>query len=818
MDNIKVSEPLFGGWQLGSPIGSGGTGTVYVASRETETGKRYCAIKHIPVLSGRETAALKNSGADEAAIAAKREERLFDVNREIAIAQRLGGHKEILPYEESVTMPRENGGYDVFIRMELMESLAERVAGKPLSRDEAITLGTDISAAIAACAAEGIVHRNIKPENIFIDSDGHFKLGDTGCARVIGSTAVDSRPVEENEYTAPEVFKGGNTDETSDMYSLGLIMYRIMNRSRMPFMPAAPAPVTPADSEKALIRRMAGAELPAPKDADERLSAIILKACAHDEKDRFASAAQMHSELERLSMGLPSECGAAEKAAPMPAAIFAAPAAAPAAAEAVMHTETAEPMPTAEKTAPEKKAKAEKKPRKEKKVREKPEKKPAKQKEREKIARAAAEEEEEGSEKKVKAATVVTLLIALLALMGIFGLLAKKAYDKFVDGTREPDYSAMTPEIRQDQDNKDLYHVTVYAKHGSTLVYETPAGLRQEYAVPADNRLTFDITGTSLLPDEPIDSTAYSAQPKIYRKGSDGTLTPVAGMGYIMIDIPELPITIDSGEEMFTDEGSVIICGRVQNLGTQVLINGEEAELGPDGSFSSEIAFEENGVFEIPIEARLPKYSVFRQNVSVTVSVPDPPVILLPWDLEEPKYSQRVTDPGDTVEVHGMIPEGTTFEVSCENDQVLITEPVVGEDGSFSFTAALPEIGDYVITLSCTDQDGLVNTRQMHVQRAPEYEPYILGSWAMSYDALMRAGKQAYNIKGTVTEILQHGDYFIVMLQTSDGSMIQLEYHNHYPTANTFIQGKTYSWIYGHSVGRTIDGIPMVYVWFVSDK
>ena len=161
MENIKKFEPVFGSWYFGNPIGFGGTGGVFVASRETETGKRFCAIKHIPVLSEWETSELIKNGADEAALTAKREERLLDVNREIAIADRLRGHDEIAPYEETAAIPRPEGGYDVFIRMELYESLAERVSRKPLSRDDAVALGADISAAIAACSEEGIVHRNI---------------------------------------------------------------------------------------------------------------------------------------------------------------------------------------------------------------------------------------------------------------------------------------------------------------------------------------------------------------------------------------------------------------------------------------------------------------------------------------------------------------------------------------------------------------------------------------------------------------------------------------------------------------------------------
>ena len=106
----------------------------------------------------------------------------------------------------------------------------------------------------------------------------------------------------------------------------------------------------------------------------------------------------------------------------------------------------------------------------------------------------------------------------------------------------------------------------------------------------------------------------------------------------------------------------------------------------------------------------------------------------------------------------------------------------------------------------------------MHVQRAPEYNHYVESAWAMSYEALQRPSKQCYNIKGTVTEIIEHTDYYLVKLETSDGGTLILEYHHHYGTANSFTEGKSYNWIYGFPMGKDQNGIAHVYVWFVNDK
>ena len=802
MESIKKFEPLFGEWYAESKIGSGGYGTVYKVYRDTPAGREYAAVKYISVPEEERKAALRSQGIDEKSLAALSDERLMDVNRELAIAERLRGYPDILGYDETLTLPKPDGvGYDVFIRMEYAESLAERMKRLPITCEEAGRLGSQIATAIETCSVEGVVHRNVKPENIFVTPNGDFKLGDMGNARIKGGDAFYTRGSDNEKYLAPEVLKGGAPDETSDVYSLGLVLYRAMNKGRMPFMPPAPMPVTAADSEKANFRRIAGAALPAPADADEKLSRIILKACAYEVKDRYitarelrrAFAAEEEPEEPTVNAYMPFEESVSE--------VRTSPEAAP-------EAELAAPVPVRE----EKRAK-----------KEKPARAP-----REELTEPEYEDEEPGSGRGLKAALIVVSIITVLALLGVIGMLAKKVIDRINEIPSEPEIRSKAPEIVQDPADKDLYHVTVYEKSGTSLVYESIDGKRREYAVPAENRMTFDIRGETLLPNEPIDSTAYSVQPKIYVRGSDGTLTPVSGMGYIMVDVPQLTVRLDCGESIFTDEGEATVSGQMDQKDAMLMINGELMELSSDGKFSYSVSYDQDGVYEIPIEARMPKYAVYRQSVSVTVDLPEPPMIRLPWDLDEHGYSQRVTDPGESVEVHGVIPEGSVLEARLDPEPEISDDPeaapvprlsdiTLEDDGHFSFFATLPEIGDYKIILTCTDPDGLVSEREMHVQRAPEYSSYVQKAWAMNYEALTRPSKQTYNLKGTVTQIIQHGDYYIAALETSGGTLL-IEYHNHYPTANTLTVGREYHWIYGYPLGRNEEGAPVVYVWFIGDK
>ena len=85
-----------------------------------------------------------------------------------------------------------------------------------------------------------VVHRDIKPENIFVSATGDFKLGDFGIARTIEKTTFGMSKKGTYPYMAPEIYQGKESDILVDMYSLGLVMYRMLNDNRLPFFPEYP--------------------------------------------------------------------------------------------------------------------------------------------------------------------------------------------------------------------------------------------------------------------------------------------------------------------------------------------------------------------------------------------------------------------------------------------------------------------------------------------------------------------------------------------------------------------------------------------------
>ena len=305
MEIIKKFEPLFGEWYVEDIIGAGSFGRVYKIYREELGNRFYSALKYISLpADSNEMKQLRADGMDEQSISAYYFTMARDISSETTLMNKLRGNTNIVSFEDSKVVPKPNGiGYDIFIRMELLDSLTNRMVEKTLSINEVAKLGIDICTALLLCAKYGIIHRDIKPDNIFISPNGDYKLGDFGIARQLEKTATFMSKKGTYNYMAPEVYKGEKYGATCDLYSLGLVMYRLLNKGRLPFLPEAPNPITANDREEALKRRFTGEKLPAPCNADEELSAIVLKACAYDPKDRFASAEAMRTALLHYGSG-----------------------------------------------------------------------------------------------------------------------------------------------------------------------------------------------------------------------------------------------------------------------------------------------------------------------------------------------------------------------------------------------------------------------------------------------------------------------------------------------------------------------------------
>ena len=137
-------------------------------------------------------------------------------------------------------IPHEDGiGWDILIQMELLTPLNRHVAEHGMTRWDVIRLGIDLCRALELCQKHDVIHRDVKPENILVSKNGDYKLGDFGIARMVKKAGSALSRKGTDAYMAPEVYKGEEYDGRADIYSLGLVMYRLLNGNCAPFLPPA---------------------------------------------------------------------------------------------------------------------------------------------------------------------------------------------------------------------------------------------------------------------------------------------------------------------------------------------------------------------------------------------------------------------------------------------------------------------------------------------------------------------------------------------------------------------------------------------------
>ena len=306
MTRYKSYEPIFGSWHIVKLLGEGNFGRVFEIERE-DFGTTYkAALKIITVPQNESEVKSALYDMDEASVTEYFEGVVRDTVSEFVQMSKLKGYSHIVSYEDHQVIPHTDKkiGWDILIRMELLTPLLDYAQNVELTRKDVMKLGIEMCHALELCQKHNIIHRDIKPENIFVSENGHFKLGDFGVARTIEKTSSGLSKKGTYTYMAPEVYKGEEYGSSVDIYSLGIVMYRLLNKNRTPFLPPYPEKITHSDRDSSLVKRLSGEKLPAPSEADGRLAEIVLKACAYNPKDRYSSPMQMRQELEAILYGV----------------------------------------------------------------------------------------------------------------------------------------------------------------------------------------------------------------------------------------------------------------------------------------------------------------------------------------------------------------------------------------------------------------------------------------------------------------------------------------------------------------------------------
>ena len=295
METKNVTWP---GWETVRLIGRGGFGAVYEIQRKIfdETEKAALKVITIPQNDG-DIEEMRSDGYDDETITATLHGHLKSIVGEYSTMRKMNGCSNIVNCDDVRYEPHADGiGWDVYIKMELLTPLTKCLPD-PIPEATAVKLARDLCTALELCRKYDVVHRDIKPQNIFVSDNSDYKLGDFGIAKTVEKTMGGTK-IGTYKYMAPEVYNNQPYGASADLYSLGLVLYWMLNDRRLPFMPQG-VPTMGAD-EEARACRFSGEPIPAPKNGSEELKRIVLKACAFDPKDRFASAQEMLDALKNL--------------------------------------------------------------------------------------------------------------------------------------------------------------------------------------------------------------------------------------------------------------------------------------------------------------------------------------------------------------------------------------------------------------------------------------------------------------------------------------------------------------------------------------
>jgi predicted Ser/Thr protein kinase len=269
MSNGKgtTADPLIGTviqgrYRITRLLGEGGMGSVYLAD-QLSIGRRV-AIK---VLHGQY---------------ARDEEFITRFRREAQSAAALNHHRVVVIYEFGQA---ENGS--LFIAMEYVagHTLKELIQQGPLPLGYAVRLGLQIAEGLHAAHRAGVIHRDVKPENIMVREGGEIKLMDFGIARMQDAQAHTRLTrtgliVGTPEYMAPEQIEGTEVTAQTDLYAWGIVMYEML-KGETPFTSPTPAKVLVSH-----LQQKPPPLRPTRRDVPEAVERVVLQALAKDPRDR----------------------------------------------------------------------------------------------------------------------------------------------------------------------------------------------------------------------------------------------------------------------------------------------------------------------------------------------------------------------------------------------------------------------------------------------------------------------------------------------------------------------------------------------------
>lgn len=299
------------GYTVSEKIGSGAFGTVYKAVKTNFSGQYIRALKHITIPTEKQYNSVLNSmGGNVSKANNYFSQMLNNIVSEIRILNNLseqGVQHIVRYYENDIHVTKFPTRYDIFILMENLTPLDEYIQKTDFCVRDVIRVGLDILNGLKSCHDSGVIHRDIKDDNIFVSDKGEYKIGDFGVSKMLKDSPKAESLKGTPNFLAPEVFFGKESYTKSvDLYSLGIVLYRLLNYSRNPFLPVFPEQYYEQDETSAFEKRMKGMIPPYPILGGEKIGRVIVKSIS-GKNERFQTADEFITALEEAVDNTPRE-------------------------------------------------------------------------------------------------------------------------------------------------------------------------------------------------------------------------------------------------------------------------------------------------------------------------------------------------------------------------------------------------------------------------------------------------------------------------------------------------------------------------------
>lgn len=277
MNELNIGG-VFPGWEADGVLGSGAFGTVYLAHTLVDSKPVYAAIKVIKTPPTAEAV----TNAETLGISKDLLKTYFgkfknELNWELTMFKTVSS-QNLVNVDAIAMEDMPTAGWVGYIRSAVYTPLNTYFESVSSTSEDAARLGAELSSALEALSEYGMVHGEIKPENVLVADSGNFLLADYGVKRCLEKAGAGLFGLTESEYEAPEIGEERKYTQSADIYALGMLMCYVANGCSLP-----------ENNDPYKIPNI-----------DVKLAAIIKRATAENPEDRYQSAAEMNREITRL--------------------------------------------------------------------------------------------------------------------------------------------------------------------------------------------------------------------------------------------------------------------------------------------------------------------------------------------------------------------------------------------------------------------------------------------------------------------------------------------------------------------------------------